>query len=107
MMKKPFVGTTQIVQAELTIRSLQKSVFGALTIAGKSHVTAVTISGQMRSLCPAKKPLPWRSNQIRKTRLHQITEPKIGVNKVVAAVNIPSSFQSHSIATFLPEQAQT
>ena len=43
MFEKPFVGGAEVVEASVSVRGANETVFRTLTVAGEAHVTFPTI----------------------------------------------------------------
>ena len=91
-MKEVLVPGAKVIQPILSCCGLRKAMLGTLAIAGESYVALLAIGRKSRSLGSAETSLLLRCNQRSHGALHDVAEPVLGINKVVALVEIAIVF---------------
>src|SRR5262245_30615758 len=82
------VASAEIVQPRFAVGGRQETVFRAAAVAGKAHLAASALRRQAVELGPAEARLLRRADQVGHVRLTDVAEPVLGLDEVIAGVEI-------------------
>ena len=101
------VPRTQVIQAGLAIGCVFESVPRAFALARKQNVALATCPRQRVVLVPTKLDLLLGSNERRHLGLRDVAQQIVGVDEVVAGIEIPVVLEGEGVATGRFENAHS
>ncbi len=106
MVEERLVAGAQVIQPGLAIGRECEPVARALAVAGETHLTLPTVPRQRVALGLAEGSLLVGGDQLQEMGLLNIAEKVLGLDEVIAGVQIAVVFERQRIATRLSEDAE-
>ena len=102
--EEPSVAGTQVVPSRLPVRRHQKAILGAPAIAHGPDLTGLAITGQRLQFGTPERLLGGTVQQLAQRRFPQVPQTMLGVDEVVAAVEVAIVLDDgHAAADFLKD----
>src|SRR5579864_1663691 len=106
MLKKCLVPGTKIVETGLALRSADKTIARALSVASESDFAFAAVARQSIAFGVAECALLIRGHELHHVLLLDVPQPELGLHKVITGIEITVMLQGQRVAAGFGKDAQ-
>ena len=106
VIKKAFISGTQVIQAGLSVRRLQETIFRTFAIAHCSDFTCPAIAGKCVRFGPAEGYLGRAFEQFEQRCRPDISQAMFGIDEVITCIKVTVVFDDGDITTGFAKDTQ-